>query len=158
LEDIRRAIQSRLGHPQDPIYTQISTGDSLDVISKTRGRQATNPCDQIYAILGLLHVIGSNKVDIQHTLEADYTKSHWIVYQEATRFVIEVEDSLEVLQFRGHTACTDIPSWVPDYGAPISKMYPTLQRKRPCPPWFSSYDCSERKAVGVSQDLKTLLC
>lgn len=81
----------------------------LSLLRKFRSRNATDPRDKVYALLGL------SKTSIVPNYESSTSR----VYAETVKDSIKTNNSLSVLavdqgrKFRG-----DLPSWVPDWEAP----------------------------------------
>jgi hypothetical protein len=59
-------------------------------------------------------------------LVPNYQKSLRMVYCEAAKEAIDIEGTLEILQFKNHLTCSWLPSWVPNFSAMHSDRYPTL--------------------------------
>ncbi|KAK0639054.1 heterokaryon incompatibility protein-domain-containing protein [Cercophora newfieldiana] len=82
---------------------------------RTRGRGATDPRDKIFAVLGL---VSSNIQELG--IHPDYHASTEQVYCEATRRLMAVSGSLDVLgvcfPFEDRVV-PELPSWVPDWGS-----------------------------------------
>lgn len=75
-------------------------------------RQATDPSDVIYALLGILTE--------RSIIEIDYGKSKWHVYKSAMKHMLErSRDGLAPFQFLQESRLVrdiTLPSWVPDFG------------------------------------------
>jgi hypothetical protein len=70
---------------------------------------ATDPRDHIYGLLGLANC----KTQVDIGISPDYTKSTSLVFLEAFKAAVEIENNLEVLNLRNHLPCSPLPSWVP---------------------------------------------
>lgn len=102
--------QTRAGYYQD-----TEKNSFLEILSAFANCEATNPRDKIFALLGVLP-------DAERLcFEApDYTKTVEQVYIDTAQSFIQ-QNSLEIILYSG--ACKQIlrlPSWVPDWSAPIS--------------------------------------
>lgn len=98
----------------------------LELFAESRSRFSTDPRDRIFALLGLLRSKAKEDSKLDHCLTPDYTKTHWRVYREATKLAMETEETLEVLQYKNHLNCSELPSWVPDFSKHWSHLFPTL--------------------------------
>ena len=87
-------------------------------------RQATNPRDLIYGMLGLVSNEGPDKI------MADYSVPIATVFAGAAKRIIEEKDNLTVLASINKTARVkkfQLPSWVPDWSGgpePVGMPYP----------------------------------
>lgn len=83
------------------------------------GFEATDPRDNIYAMLGLMR-LADMPGESRALLQPDYTRSVEDVYRDATVALILAEESLTILSLaRPGIRPADygpLPSWVPDYG------------------------------------------
>ena len=79
-----------------------------ELVLTSQNRQATDPRDKVFALLGLMNE--------QNILTADYTMSTEEVYITAAKYCIEQEKDLRILRVRckGLTGNRKLPSWVPD--------------------------------------------
>ncbi|KAE8158916.1 heterokaryon incompatibility protein-domain-containing protein [Aspergillus tamarii] len=85
-------------------------------------REATEPKDKVFAILGL---VGSQH---QNTMSrADYSKTMEQVYREVAVHIITVEKSLDLLlAASGTDGPADLPTWVPDWRREGNEQRPAL--------------------------------
>lgn len=85
-------------------------------------REATEPKDKVFAILGL---VGSQH---QNTMpRADYSKTMEQVYREVAVQIITVEKSLDLLlAASGTDGPADLPTWVPDWRREGNEQRPAL--------------------------------
>ncbi|KAH7370401.1 heterokaryon incompatibility protein-domain-containing protein [Rhexocercosporidium sp. MPI-PUGE-AT-0058] len=76
----------------------------------------TDPRDKIYGILGLISAYGREQPT---PFYADYTRSVAHVYQDAAKWMIQDQDSLELLDLlegcQQMRSIKGMPSWVPDF-------------------------------------------
>ncbi|KAI1735500.1 heterokaryon incompatibility protein-domain-containing protein, partial [Xylaria scruposa] len=92
-----------------------------DLLWNTWDRQAADPRDKIYAIIG---VAGS---DLLPMLVPDYSKPVEQVYKEVARSIIMTEKHLDILFAANGVGGTDLlPSWVPDWRTEANDVRPTL--------------------------------
>jgi hypothetical protein len=84
--------------------------------------RATDSRDHVYGLLGLANC----KTQVDIGISPDYTKPTSLVWLEAFKAAVEIEDNLEVLNLRNHLPCSPLPSWVLDFTRPTSLCYPTL--------------------------------
>ncbi|KAJ4317398.1 hypothetical protein N0V84_007375 [Fusarium piperis] len=88
----------------------------LEVLIQCRFRQASDPRDKVYALLGLKDVDADNSAD-QLEIEADYRLSTSQVYCHAARQLLLQSGGLDVLGACTPTTNLELPSWVPDWSA-----------------------------------------
>ncbi|OAG03314.1 uncharacterized protein CC84DRAFT_968539 [Paraphaeosphaeria sporulosa] len=89
------------------------------MLLRTRKLDATDPRDKIFAIHGLLLVLGACLPN------PDYSKSTEKVYREAAAAAIAHDARLHILgSITGESLIKDLPSWVPDWSCnqPISEI------------------------------------
>jgi hypothetical protein len=88
----------------------------LSLLRTFRARRASDPRDKVYALLS----IGGRP----NGMKADYSLNETEVFRQATLECISEEDSLSILSTDlGRKFRADLPSWVPDWGAPGSLTY-----------------------------------
>lgn len=89
----------------------IGRRDSLRLLlALSADRESENPKDRIYALLGLM------RDKLNPLLQPDYTKSVAEIYSNATRHLIYVDKSLDVIcGQRIEGKFSDLASWVPDF-------------------------------------------
>jgi hypothetical protein len=118
IDDLRKGHYAYVH--KDPVnrYGGSQTWPLLDLLRKFRDRKATDPRDKVYALLGI--------AQMSTPMIPDYSWTDVGVFVRATLECIYGENSLSVLstdlgrKFRG-----DLPSWVPDWGAPGGSIYQT---------------------------------
>lgn len=82
--------------------------------------EASDPRDKIFALLSIL--ARSEGRQAGPILEVDYTKSAQELYIAATNYIIERSGNLDILthvQDPTLTRVSSLPSWVPDFSAPL---------------------------------------
>ncbi|KAH8731674.1 hypothetical protein GQ44DRAFT_822547 [Phaeosphaeriaceae sp. PMI808] len=68
----------------------------LNIMASTRGRQATNPLDNVYSMLNVLALVpGKEPVELE--VQPDYKQSVSTVMEDTTRMLIRYESNLDVL-------------------------------------------------------------
>jgi hypothetical protein len=108
------------------------------LVDVTESLNATDPRDEIYALLGVYEVR-----DI--FIDPDYTKSTLEVYRELMTKYIETHHDLSIICKSGiGTARIDeplgLPSWAPDFIG--SNLGSTKQVSRPLTPFIASKSCA----------------
>lgn len=93
-----------------------------DILWNTWDRDATDPRDKVFAILGL---VGEY---YRATLpNIDYSKSTEELYREIASLIITEENSLDILlAASGLTGGANLPSWVPDWRRSANECRPAL--------------------------------
>jgi hypothetical protein len=86
--------------------------------------KATDPRDHIYGLLGLANC--TTQLDIG--ISPDYTKSTSLVFLEAFKATVEIENNLEVLKLRDYLPRSSLPSWVPDFANPVCFVIQRLHK------------------------------
>jgi hypothetical protein len=90
------------------------------ILTYTRGKNATDLRDKVYALYGMLERLGVNPP------EPDYSKPAADIYRDITIAAIVHDSSLEVLkQVEGHKSISDLPSWVPDWSNTNIRRFPS---------------------------------
>ncbi|WAO89022.1 HET domain-containing protein [Fusarium falciforme] len=89
----------------------------LELLVQCRFRQASDPRDKVYALLGLIDADADNSAG-SFAIEADYRLSTSQVYCHATRQLLLQLGNLNVLGACTPTTNLELPSWVPDWSAP----------------------------------------
>lgn len=80
------------------------------MLLRTQNLDATDPRDKIFAVHGLLSVLGARLPD------PDYSKSIEQVYREAATAAIVHDNGLHILaSITGERLVGNLPSWVPDW-------------------------------------------
>ncbi|KAK3386901.1 heterokaryon incompatibility protein-domain-containing protein [Podospora didyma] len=97
----------------------------LSYLTHTRRRDAGNPRDKIYGVLGL---VGGDIKDVG--IVPDYRSSVSDVYRSATKSVIQVSENLDILglticfSFKDAPRLPDLPSWVADWSGKTNLAWP----------------------------------
>lgn len=93
-----------------------------DILWNTWDRDATDPKDKVFAILGL---VGENySVTLPNV---DFSKSTEEVYREIASLIITKENSLDILlAASGLASGANMPSWVPDWRRSANEYRPAL--------------------------------
>jgi Heterokaryon incompatibility protein (HET) len=94
--------------------------DLAGVLANSGHFEATDDRDKIYAVLGMTNVQPTGKSGegtTQMTISISYLKSVSEVFQEATKYLVNREGSLDVLYLAPYYSAGDleIPSWTPDW-------------------------------------------
>ncbi|KAK0646934.1 hypothetical protein B0T16DRAFT_493819 [Cercophora newfieldiana] len=101
--------------------------EMLELLTSSRLRDATNPRDKIYALMGLLGA----EVQTYLRLLPDYSLAVANVYTQSARELIRVSGTLDVLGsagiIAGHVADPELPSWVPDWKYTKMVCMPLMQ-------------------------------
>ncbi|KAI4266436.1 MAG: hypothetical protein L6R38_008741 [Xanthoria sp. 2 TBL-2021] len=85
--------------------------DTIPLLAANRVREATDPRDRVYAIMG----IAADK-QLSTTLGVDYSLSTEQVFEDTARYLIGRKASIEVLyEAGGPKNLTRLPSWAPDW-------------------------------------------
>ncbi|KAI8673285.1 Cyclic nucleotide-binding domain-containing protein [Fusarium keratoplasticum] len=93
----------------------------LGLLVQCRFRQASDPRDKVYALLGLIDAGADADADNSagsFAIEADYRLSTSHVYCHAARKLLLQSGNLNVLGACTPTTNLELPSWVPDWSAP----------------------------------------
>ncbi|KAF6807599.1 heterokaryon incompatibility protein [Colletotrichum musicola] len=162
-------LQRRYGLAIHLCKMRLLGGKLSDLLWNTWDRDATDPRDQMFAVLGL---VGENT---RPQMSPDYGKGVRQVFCEAAREIIRAEGSLDILLAAGGQKgkCHDgmLPSWVPDWRKEANETRPVLfvNRARLTSPYFAhSMDyvrlfghgyaaCAEEKAAAsFGNNLTTL--
>jgi hypothetical protein len=115
--------RSRRVHVYEGALHVVDSGKStlLSLLRKFRDRKASDPRDKVYALLGLVRTPQSRLPMIP-----DYSLSEVEVFRQATLECIYETGSLSIFSTElGRKFRTDLPSWVPDWGAPRGFTYQT---------------------------------
>ncbi|EMD93890.1 hypothetical protein COCC4DRAFT_191246 [Bipolaris maydis ATCC 48331] len=91
----------------------------LELLRLFRDKKASDPKDKVFALLSMVEVVPGRE-----PLVPDYSLSEKEVYLQATLESIYSTKSLSVFSTElGRKFRSDLPSWVPDWGAPGSHTY-----------------------------------
>ena len=132
------------------------------LLRATAHHEASDPRDRIYALLAC-----ANK-EYQQRITPDYSNTYIEVYIEATKCIIEIDKSLNILGFPApEEKSKNLPSWVPDFSASLSRdSIPLLpqdlvmpQSKEIMPPniWMQYWASRRQSPVfSFSEDRKCL--
>ncbi|KAF6839369.1 heterokaryon incompatibility protein [Colletotrichum plurivorum] len=153
-------LQRRYGLANHLCKMTLLDGKLSSLLWNTWDRDATDPRDKVFAVLGLVGDENS-----RFLTSPDYGKGVRQVFCETARDIINAEGSLNILLAAGSSKgeCDDgvLPSWVPDWRRKANESRPVLfvNRARLSSPYFSgSLDfarvfghgytaCGEEKAV-----------
>ncbi|XP_014555305.1 hypothetical protein COCVIDRAFT_102674 [Bipolaris victoriae FI3] len=129
IEDLRQRYHT---HQSETAYLGL-----LDLLRLFRDRKASEPKDKVFALLSIAEVVPGRE-----PLTPDYSLSEKEVYRQATLESIYSTKSLSVFSTElGRKFRSDLPSWVPDWGAPGSHTY-HLRAKA-----IKYYNACEREAT-----------
>ncbi|EUC43544.1 hypothetical protein COCMIDRAFT_100602 [Bipolaris oryzae ATCC 44560] len=111
VEDLRQRYHT---HQPETVYLGL-----LDLLRLFRDRKSSDPKDKVFALLSMAEVVPGRK-----PLTPDYSLSEKEVYLQATLESIYSTKLLSVFSTElGRKFRSDLPSWVPDWGAPGSHTY-----------------------------------
>lgn len=102
---------SGIGLQRDFLQKSLGRPHMAYILSISRDRQAMNPRDKVYALLGVIHAPTAGLITSDYSLSIDE------VYADAVRACIQGSRCLEILthvevrRYDDHT----FPSWVPDW-------------------------------------------
>ncbi|KAL8752311.1 MAG: hypothetical protein Q9199_005828 [Rusavskia elegans] len=98
-------------HDYGPHSPGTLNADTIPLLAANRVREATDPRDRVYAIMGIV----ADK-QLSTTLGVDYSHSTEKVFEDIARYLIGRKASIEVLyEAGGPKNLTRLPSWAPDW-------------------------------------------
>ena len=106
--------------------------DFLDVFQMNRYRDATNPRDMIYGLMGLTEGMDENIIRYEATVQATYEQStleiinktgKLDVFSQILGYPDWTEDAYHILQDRWGSGVEKLPSWVPDWSRKYKHTY-----------------------------------
>ncbi|KAF6818395.1 heterokaryon incompatibility protein [Colletotrichum musicola] len=130
-------LQRRYGLANHLCKMALLGGKLSSLLWNTWDRDATDPRDKVFAVLGL---VGDE--DSRLLTSPDYGKGVRQVFCEAARDIINAEGDLDILLAAGSSKgeCDDgvLPSWVPDWRKKANETKPVLfvNRARLSSPYF----------------------
>ena len=95
---------------------RIGKEDFLSLLAAFRHRQASDPRDKIYGMLGLA------RPEMQTALAPDYRLSAAQVFTDAAIAIIKESGDLKLLSHTYGSRQLDLPSWVPDWTARVDDL------------------------------------
>jgi len=123
------ALRKQRQRPPPPLSSQVSATTPahvlLELLIKCRFRQASDPRDKVYALLGLKDV-DPNSLDSALGIEPDYGLSTSEVYRHAAQQLLLQSDDLDILGACIPTTNQELPSWVPDWSTTASGPRPLM--------------------------------
>jgi hypothetical protein len=126
-------------------------GSIVNILNRTRTRQATKQVDRVFALYGVFQKLG---IPLQ---KPDYGKSLGEVYREFTHTIINWQNSLNMLTEASTPALPETPSWVPDWSTRyhhIFKGHPSAAKNSSARYFFS--DCGRKlQTSGILVDMVT---
>jgi hypothetical protein len=118
--------------PEPPVSgpsTAAHAAALLDLLIRCRFRQASDPRDKVYALLGIQDVSQSSQAGALG-VEPDYGRSTSEVYRRTAQQLLLQSDNLNILGACTATTNQDIPSWVPDWSTTGSSPHPLMYDAR----------------------------
>lgn len=103
--------------------------DIVELLSEFRSRNATDPRDKLFGLMGLMHTVGAQNNDL--CVEADYEIETKVLYEWISATVLTSEaESLDFLMNRQGESERDpaLPTWAIDWRAQIDASYDLLYR------------------------------
>ena len=122
----------------------------LDLVGLTSKFRATDPRDNLFAILGLVSELAMMEV-LPPSITPDYSQSVRQVFIQFTTWNISDQQSLDILSFASRCyrhrqlSQPDLPSWVPDYSQELPKLERTLGI-------FSQFQAGGRSRINLLSD------
>jgi hypothetical protein len=122
LQRIRGVTTLGMIHSSRLSFQQDQKPSFMNTISMCRYSESTDPRDNVYGILGMAAEFGLSS---ERTYKPDYTQVVAEVYIEATAFVTKTRGDLACLTLVCDSSLkkiTGLPSWCPDYSAPLPPL------------------------------------
>jgi hypothetical protein len=135
------SLRDTAGH----YYLQPTSQARFDLVCRYRSSLASNKRDKIYAIWNMFTMLSSQR------LETRYDESVAKVYTDFAAMLLLGESGLEILRQCGN-GDQDLPSWVPDWSAPLgSQLLPlrNIQRYFDVPWWAEPVYTEPKKPIGA---------
>ncbi|KAK5709184.1 hypothetical protein LTR17_020008 [Elasticomyces elasticus] len=89
------------------------------ILSRSRNLEASNTRDYIYALLNLTHHPVATNDFTRNAIQIDYSRSVGRVYEDATRSILNRDQSLRILKYSSRHGASrvglELPSWVVDW-------------------------------------------
>lgn len=128
----------------------------LELLRDFRHRGATQPCDKVFAALGLAEEVthsvkAKGSQQVYDLLEIDYRKPVKNIYRDTARFLIIEHGDLSILSYTSEPSRTQQsywPSWVPDWRNPKA----TSEFSSPRNVNVYNADDGEPLLIGVASD------
>ena len=118
IDDLRRAQQSHRENFHNDLE-RLQPPLLLDLLIAFRDRKASDPRDKVYALLSM-----ARTQEGKAPLIPDYSSSEIEVFRQATLESIYATEDLSLFSTElGRKFRDDLPTWVPDWGAPGGSMY-----------------------------------
>ncbi|KAK2031669.1 hypothetical protein LX32DRAFT_680988 [Colletotrichum zoysiae] len=119
-------LKRRYGLANHLCKMRLIDGRLSDLLWNTWDRDAQDPRDKVFAVLGLV-----SRGEGHRLLRPDYGKSTRRVFCEAARDIVRAEESLDILLAAGggpRAPCDggSLPSWVPDWRREANAARPVL--------------------------------
>jgi hypothetical protein len=116
IDGLRKGHYMRAPRKLAALYRGGQSWPLLDLLRKFRDRKATDPRDKVYALLSIAYM--------SDPMAPNYSWTDVMVFRRATLNCTHDSKSLSVLSTDlGRKFRSDLPSWVPDWGAPGGLIY-----------------------------------
>jgi Heterokaryon incompatibility protein (HET) len=111
-----------------PALPHKGSDNILEVLSRYRTSQATDPRDKVYALLHLAR--DSRQAASEGSFDpipVDYARSVESVYHDVAKFLLASTDRLDFLSYcRSKRKVSGLPSWIPDWSDTDREPHPFL--------------------------------